>query len=164
MHCTYNYMYVLSSRTYLIMNDGQQRSDYYYKNDLSPSPIFCQILQANKHSKGSFQNPVGNTVTAKTSLPLRKEVTTSKLVSSFCDSLCNFLHFAQGSSAQLHTHLAKWVLTNHLQYCNLIGLHSSVQQYKSYISVSPGHPLGTGAGLRPATTCIHFIHRLKFKK
>ena len=70
--------------------------------------------------------PVGNI--AKTSLSLRKEVTTSKLVSSFCDNL----HFAQGSSAQLHTHLAKWVLTNHLQYCNLIGLHSSVQQYKSY--------------------------------
>ncbi len=33
----------------------------------------------------------------------------------------------------------------------LIGLHSSVQQYKSYISMSPGHPLGTGAGLRPAS-------------
>ncbi len=32
------------------------------------------------------------------------------------------------------------MLTNHLQYCNLIGLHSSVQQYKSYISVSPGPP------------------------
>ncbi len=26
-----------------------------------------------------------------------------------------------------------------LEYCNLIGLHSSVQQYKCYISVSPGH-------------------------
>ncbi len=25
-----------------------------------------------------------------------------------------------------------------------------MQQYKSYINVSPGHPLGTGAGLRPA--------------
>ena len=96
---------------------------------------------------------------SKTSLPLRKEVTTSKLVSSFCDSLCNFLHFAHGSSAQLHTHLAKWVLTNHLQYCNLIGLHSSVQQYKSYISVSPGHPLGTGTGLRPAISVWPYIQR-----
>ena len=30
------------------------------------------------------------------------------------------------------------------QYC-------ITQQYKSYISMSPGHPLGIGAGLRPAS-------------
>ena len=27
-----------------------------------------------------------------------------------------------------------------------------MQQYKSCISMSPGHPLGTGAGLRPASS------------